>query len=208
MILLDAMNTLLRMCGHSAVNDPDIADVNAANTKLVLKRVRRKVLRHGYHFNTDVFDLTPGLNGRVVISSTLLRIELPLGVSYRKDAGDGALYLWDQESNDWWDSEVKDVKQVFDIANADSATDDFERLPEDFAEWIMREALAEFYFETYQLPSADLMREAAEASAIAVNSLPPQSIHEATRFQRIAGIAGGGHGSTVTQTGRIWINVG
>lgn len=201
MKLIDAMNYCLRMNGHSSVNDPDDADPNAQSSKAVIRRTRRKILTNGYPFNRDEKDMGLGTNGRVAVDRNLLRVELPVGLSVRKDPSDNPTdllqYVWDIAKDDWHGSVITKVGQVFDIENVDASGRDFERIPEDFAQWIQAESAAMFYFENNQTNHNDLQREAAFASATAINSLPPISIHVATGYAALRGV-----------TGRVWINVG
>ena len=208
MRLLDAINLCLRMTGHSSVNDPDDADANAQSSKATIKRIRRTILTNGYPFNRDERDLIPGgVKNRIEVGTSLLRLELPIGIGVRKDKDDGKLYLWDIAKDDWHLTKITKVGRVFDIANPDDALDDFERIPQDFAEWIARKAVQEYWFENNQANNPDLERQANEAAATAINSLAPESIFRATGFSIIRAIGGGGTGVTST-TGRVWINVG
>ncbi len=206
------MNLCLRMTGHSSVNNLDDADPNAQSSKATIRRVRRKILINGYEsINRDTVDMKPGANGRIQVGTQLLRIELPVGIGVRKEPSNNPaellLFLWNIHKHDWHDAEIKDVRQVFDIENVAVEGDDFERIPGDFAEWIAREAASEYYFENNQTNHPDLQRQAHEASATAINSLPAESIHVATGYSVIRAIGGGGTGVTST-TGRVWINVG
>lgn len=208
MKLLDAMNLCLRMAGHSSVNDSDDANPNAQSSKATIKRIRKQILNNGYPFNRDERDLTPsGTNNRIQVGTELLRLELPVGIGVRKDPSDTKLYLWNIDKDDWHDTEITKVGRVFDIENTDVDGDDFERIPQDFAEWIARKSVQEFWFENNQAENPDLKRQAHEAAATAINSLPPESIFQATRFSVIRSIGGGGTGVTST-TGRVWISVG
>jgi hypothetical protein len=211
MKLLDAMNYCLRMTGHSSVNDPDDVDPNAQSSKATIRRTRRKILNNGYPFNRDIKDMGLGTNGRIAVDRNLLRVELPIGLSVRKDPSDNPaallMWVWDIEKDDWHDAEIKNVGHVFDIDNVEASGRDFERIPEDFANWIQAESAAMFYFENNQTNHVDLQRESASMSATAINSLPPESIHVATGYSSIRGIGGGGTGVT-SITGRVWINVG
>ena len=137
----------------------------------------------------------------------MLRLQLPVGIGVRKDPADNKLYLWDIEKDDWHDTEIKDVGRVFDIENVDVDGDDFERIPQDFAEWIARKSVQDFWFENNQANNPDLERAANDAAATAINSLPPESIFRATGFSVLRAIGGGGTGVTST-TGRVWIHVG
>jgi hypothetical protein len=69
---LEALNMLLRLIGATPVNDLNTTYPEAANARVTLNRVRRKVQKRGWWFNIDYsLCYTPTLEGEIVVSDDI-----------------------------------------------------------------------------------------------------------------------------------------
>jgi hypothetical protein len=69
---LEALNMLLRLIGATPVNDVNTTYPEAANARVTLTRLRRKVQKRGWWFNID-YNLcyTPNEDGEIVVSDDI-----------------------------------------------------------------------------------------------------------------------------------------
>lgn len=74
---IEAINTILRMVGEAPVNSTNLSDLApGAQAQTLLRQISRSVQSQGWYFNTRVDkELTPGSNGKILLSANTLAIE-------------------------------------------------------------------------------------------------------------------------------------
>lgn len=184
------MNLVLEANSSQAVTALNANNPTTVRVQNVLRRERRRILRNGYSFNTDIVTLTVD-TGRVPIPQTYLKVLLPKGYSYRTDGG--VHYVWDIQARDYHDAALNDVTVVFDI-------EDFEDIAGPFGEWIAREAALKFHEGKNQSTSGHLREDAAREAAHAINSEPPSNLLSTAAPGLV-----GGSGSPHRSYGYYWI---
>lgn len=176
---LDAVNIMLTAVGSQSVSLLEAGDTNSARAQSELKRTRRSILKHGYLFNKEESDLGVDANGMVPLPKDHLKREfIDPTLSFRKHT-DGTLYVWNTETNEFYDRAVQEYKFVIDIV-------DYTIIPEHFMEWIAWESAIGFYNQIHteinKVIPAWVAKKWSSAKAAAINSLPTANINLGNKY--------------------------
>lgn len=176
MNLLEAVNIALRASQQDPATSLDTEDVKVNMAISAITKVRKRILQHGFGFNTRITSLAVDTAGRIPIPFHL-DIELPRGLEERVDTDDGEVYVWDQRNDDWYDQALSQVRIVNDIPQ-----EHFGTIPERFAQWIANQAAVDLYEDLHAGTGAPphLVERAVRSKADALNSVPAPRIDMAT----------------------------
>lgn len=195
MKLLVAMNFCLRGAGLDPISDPSTENSIAGLAKEVIERTRREILETGFRFNTRTITLQVDDSGRVGIAKSLLRVNLPRGLTERADTENGGHFVWDISNDEWFASTLERIDVINDI-------EDLDNMPEGFGRWIARQSAVNFFTEQMgskvNVPQT-LLDQRNEARAKAENSLPEESIFTATKWAQRRNIQRRGRSTSQTR---------
>lgn len=211
MKLIDALNRVLRGSGKGALQEIADESMDKGDAQQALDRSRIAILSNGYAFNTDVTDLQPDPNegGKVPYPDTMLYVALGstrfsrnrasvearrLSFRYTDNSNeDQQPFIFDMRKRIFVTDEVKNVVTVFDVFDgSDEANLGFDRIPQLCADWIAKQAAAEFFHEVDGSPSPTLEGRAIRANTKFVNREQFSTIHAVTGFSSIEAIGSGG----------------
>lgn len=211
MKLLEALNRVLRGSGKGALQEVGDESMDKGDAQEALNRSRIAILTNGYAFNTDTSDLQPDPNegNKVPYPEEMLYVGIGSNqsrlnrantdtrlLSYRytdNSTGDQQAFLFDLRLRAFVKDTVKNIVTVFDVFDAGDETDQgFNRIPQLCADWIAKQAAAEFFHEVNASPSATLAAAATRASTKFVNRERFSTIHGVTGFAAIEAIGSGG----------------
>lgn len=200
MDLLQAINIVIRASTKPAINDIDDQSQDANLARRTIREVRTEILSHGWRFNTRKLTLSVDTDGRVPVPSTYLSVKFSTDndrfvVQEREE--DGALFVYDQDTEDWHNAEMKDVIIIFD-KGTDPTTEDaqFRLLPAKIARYIAYKAASEFFQEINGVENGGLLGRAVRAHASWVNTQEFTSMHGVTGFSAIKAAGHGGGSGT------------
>jgi len=97
---LDAINVMLGAIGMAPINSLSgnvTADVTMAQN--ILHEISREVQQRGWHFNKEEnYPLAPNVDGKIILSTNILRVDLPSRYNGRYDVVQRGLTLYDRKN--------------------------------------------------------------------------------------------------------------
>lgn len=148
MLLLEAINIIIRGSNKAIINDLNDASQAAQVAKRTTKQTRIDILERGWDFNTRRITLKANSENRVPVANSYLKVMIPdEHLAIQLDESDGKKYVWSHKTgvDTWHDADIDKVWIVFDY----TADDDFKKLPQLLAEWIAWKATADFWTEAH-----------------------------------------------------------
>lgn len=150
------------------VQNLDSPEQSSALALETLNQVRRRILAHGWSFNTDKVDLAVNNDGRVPLQKSWLKILFPKGIGVR--GLNGGIYAWDIKESDWYSKPIRDARVVFDIT-------DFDTIPEQFADWIQHRAACDYWIDRNKMANPTFEQFSVNAEVNAINNEPPVNLN-------------------------------
>ncbi len=216
MKLLEALNRVLRGSGKGVLQELEDESMDKGDANEALDRSRIAILSNGYAFNTDVSDLNPdpAEGNKVPYPEGMLQVALGsrrfqrnrssiesrrLSFRYTENSsGSQQAFIYNMRERKFVTDQVKDVVTVFDVFDvSDEANKGFDRIPQLCADWIAKQAAAEFFHEVNASPSATLEGRAIRANTKFVNREEFSDIHSVTGFRTMEAIGSGGSSSSL-----------
>lgn len=196
MILLEAINIVIRGTSKATINDLDDQSQEASLARRTIRESRTEILSHGWRFNTRKTSLAVNIEGRVPVSATYLSVKFKTGNDHfivQERDQDNKLYVWDEDTDDWHNEAMANVTIIFDKAGDDPSKEDdtFRNFPAKLARWIAFHARSNFFQEINAVESSDLLKHALRAQASWVNTQVSTNLSRVSGF---AGIRASGHG--------------
>ncbi len=214
--LIEALNRVLRGSSKDSLQEIEDESMDKGDANEALNRSRIAILSNGYAFNTDVSDLQPDPNegGKVPYPEEMLFVALGshgfsrnrssvesrrLSFRYTENSsGDQQAFIYNMRTRKFVTDEVKNVITVFDVFDpSDDANSGFNRIPQLCADWIAKQAAAEYFHEVEGSPSPTLEARSIRASTKFVNREEFSDIHSVTGFRTLEAIGHGGSSSSL-----------